>query len=106
MLTQLVRYGHMLKVDLKSARCHVTTSWTVEGSVFAGTIESKCVGVESRVEVESHDEPARVAALLRNAKGGCFAEAAMREPVPVSTTMTLNGEPIDFEQYPRRVERR
>jgi hypothetical protein len=30
----------------------------------------------------------------------------MREPVPVNTMMTLNGQPIDYEKYPRRVERR
>ena len=35
MLTQLVRYGRMLKVDFTAARCRVSAHWTSEGSVFA-----------------------------------------------------------------------
>lgn len=106
MLTQLVRYGHMLKVNLKSARCRVKAHWTSEGSVFAGTISSKCHGVETHVEVESDDDPARVAALLRNAEGGCYAQSAIRQPVPVTGTATVNGQPFDYTEYPRQVERR
>jgi len=106
MLTQLVRYGHMLKVNLKGARCKVTAHWTSEGSVFAGTISSKCHGVETFIEVESDDDPARVAALLRNAEGGCYAQAAIQEPVTVTGTATVNGQPFDYHAYPRRVERR
>jgi hypothetical protein len=105
MLTQLVRYGHMLKVNLKSARCKVKAHWTSEGSVFAGTISSKCHGVETFLEVESDDEPARIAALLRNAEGGCYAQSAIQEPVMVTGTATVNGSPFDYHAYPRRVER-
>ena len=106
MLTQLVRYGHMLKVNIKSARCRVKASWSSEGSVFAGTISSKCHGVETSVEVESDDEPARIAALLRNAEGGCYAQSALQQPVKVTGTATVNGEPFDYQAYPRTVERR
>ena len=106
MLTQLVRYGQMLKVNVKSARCRVKASWTSEGSVFAGTISSKCHGVETFVEVESDDEPARVAALLRNAEGGCYAQSALKDPVPVTGRATVNGQPFDYQAYPRKVERR
>jgi organic hydroperoxide reductase OsmC/OhrA len=106
MLTQLVRYGRMLKVEMRAARCHVEAHWTSEGSVFAGTIGSTCHRVVTRVEVESDDDPARIAALIRNAEGGCYAQSALQRPVPVEGTATLNGEPIDYEQYPRRVPRR
>ena len=106
MLTQLVRYGRMLKVSLKRARCRVKAHWTSEGSVFAGTISSKCHAIETLVEVESDDEPERLAALLRNAEGGCYAQAAIQQPVPASGTATVNGEPFDYHAYPRRVERR
>ena len=106
MLTQLVRYGHMLKVNITSARCRVKAYWTSEGSVFAGTISSKCHGVETLIEVESDDEPARIAALLRNAEGGCYAQAALQEPVRVTGTATVNGQSFDYSAYPRKVERR
>ena len=106
MLTQLVRYGHMLKVSLKSARCRVKAHWTSEGSVFAGTISSKCHGIETHVEVESDDDPARVAALLRNAEGGCYAQSAIQQPVQVTGSATVNGQAFDYHADPRKVRRR
>lgn len=106
MLTQIVRYGRMLKVEFTAARCTVKAHWTSSGSVFAGTISSKCHGVETHVEIDSDDDVERVAALLRNAEGGCYAQSAIQEPVPVVGTATLNGEPMNYEDYPRRVPRR
>jgi organic hydroperoxide reductase OsmC/OhrA len=106
MLTQIVRYGRMLKVEFHAARCHVEAQWSSTGSVFAGTIGSTCHQVTTRVEIDSDDEPARVAALIRNAEGGCYAQSALQEPVKVVGEALLNGEPIDYEQYPRRVKRR
>lgn len=106
MLTQLVRYGRMLKIDIKSATCRVKAHWTSEGSVFLGTIESTCHAVETLVEIESDDDPARVAALVRNAEGGCYAQSAIQRPVPVTGSVTLNGSPLEYDEYPRRVERR
>jgi hypothetical protein len=106
MLTQLARYGRMLKVSFTSARCRVKASCTSEGSVFAGTIESKCHGVETLVEIDSHDEPERIAALLRNAEGGCYARSTIQEVVPVTGSATVNGQAFDYSGYPRWVERR
>jgi hypothetical protein len=106
MLTQIVRYGHMLKVNITRARCVVKAHWTSEGSVFAGTIRSTCHGVETRLELDSDDDVARVAALVRNAEGGCYAQAALQQPVTVVGTVTLNGDPIDYKDYPSQVTRR
>ena len=106
MLTQLARYGQMLKVNVKQASCSVKAHWTSEGSVFAGTISSTCHWVETRVEIESDDDPARVAALVRNAEGGCYAQSALQQPVPVTGRVLLNGQDLDYEAYPRKVERR
>lgn len=106
MLTQLVRYGRMLKVNLQSAKCRVRAHWTSEGSVFRGTIESTCHAVETLVEIESDDDPARVAALVRNAEGGCYAQSAIQRPVPVTGSVTLNGDSLDYTKYPKRVSRK
>lgn len=96
----------MLKVEFSSARCSVEGHWTSEGSVFAGTIAATCHGIETHLEIESDDDPARVAAMVRNARQGCYAEATVSDPVPVAATVSLNGDPLDFSAYPRRVERR
>jgi hypothetical protein len=106
MLTQLVRYGRMLKVNFSAARCRVRAHWTSQGSVFAGTISSTCHAVETHTEIDSEDDPALIAALLRNAEGGCYAQSTLEQPVPVTGTMTVNGEPFDYTGYPRKVARR
>lgn len=106
MLTQIVRYGRMLKVDVTSASCTVKAHWTSSGSVFAGTISSQCHGVETHVALVSDDDIGRLAALLRNAEQGCYAAATLQQPVRVVSTATLNGEPLAYEDYPRAVPKR
>ncbi len=96
----------MLKVDLQKASCQVKAHWTSEGSVFAGTISSTCHWVETHLEIESADDPARVAALVRNAEGGCYAQSALQQPVSVTGTVMFNGADLDYTQYPKKVERR
>lgn len=105
MLTQVVRYGRMLKVAFRSARCRVRAHWTSEGSVFAGTISSTCHAVEILTEIDSDDDPGRVAALVHNAEGGCYARSALLQPVAVSGSVLLNGRPLDVDAYPRTVPR-
>ena len=96
----------MMKVEYRRASCLVRGHWTSEGSVFAGTISSTCHMIEVEFDIESEDDPHRVAALVANAKGGCYAEAMVRKPVPVVGTVRLNGEQFDYESFPRKVERR
>jgi hypothetical protein len=48
--------------------------------------------VETRYEIESPDDPAKVAAMLRNAKNGCWVRAAVANPTPFEETLTLNGK--------------
>ena len=62
----------MLKVEIAKARVHVVAKWHVDGSVLAGTILGDCDGIETHLEVESPDTPARVAAVIKNAENGCF----------------------------------
>lgn len=96
----------MLNVELTAMKAHVKIHWTSSGSVMAGTISSKCHAAEMEVEVESPDDPALVAALVHAAKGGCYAESALLEPVPVTSSVTLNGEPFDYASFPKRTERK
>lgn len=96
----------MLKVELTSARCRVKATWQSYGSVFAGTIGSKCLGIESHLEVESDDDPARVAALIQNAEGGCYAQAAIVNPTPLTSNVSLNGAALEYKSYPSKVNRK
>jgi hypothetical protein len=96
----------MLKANIDSAKCVVKAHWTSEGSVFAGTISSTCHSVEIHTQVESSDDPALIAAVIRNAQGGCYADSALTTPVQVLRTTALNGNSLDIENYPRQVDRR
>ena len=96
----------MLKADITRAAIKVKAHWSSQGSVFQGTITSTCHAVETHLEVESDDDPARVAAVIHNARGGCYAEAAVTQAVPLSATVTLNGEAFDYQAYPSGVARR
>jgi hypothetical protein len=95
----------MLKVQLKNVRIRLRIGWYSQGSVLAGTISSGCTGVETEVEVQSDDNPALIAALIQNARGGCYAEAALTQALVVKATATLNGADFDFGKYPSRPPR-
>jgi uncharacterized OsmC-like protein len=94
LLTQIARYGHMMKIGVDRARVHVRVRNKTEGSVLQGTVEATCLGFETRLELES-DEPAdRIRALLRNAEHGCFTFQALLHEVTISSSVVLNGEPL------------
>jgi len=84
----------MMKVAVHKARVHVTMRNKTEGSVLQGTVKASCLGIETRVELESDEPPDRVVAMLRNAENGCFTMQALLEPVRFNSTVTLNGAPL------------
>jgi organic hydroperoxide reductase OsmC/OhrA len=84
----------MMKVTVNKARVHVTMRNKQEGSVLQGTVKATCLGIDTRVEIESHEAPERVAAMVRNAEHGCFTMQALLEPVRFTTAVSLNGLPL------------
>jgi len=100
----MVRYGHMLKADL-ALKVRVRASWYSQGSVLAGTIESACNDVDVELDVASNESPALIAALIQNARAGCYAEAALTRPVRVEARAKLNGDELDVTSYPKKPAR-
>ena len=96
-MTQVSRYGHMLKVEVTRMTMHVTARFRVTGSVLDDTIEGEMLGAETRLELESPDPPERVAKVVRNAERGCFVMQALLRPVPVVGRTFLNHEPLAGE---------
>ncbi|MBI2205006.1 MAG: OsmC family protein [Candidatus Rokubacteria bacterium] len=90
-MTQVSRYGHMLKVRIDALRMKVTARYRVEGSVLQDTIEGRMLGAETVLEVESAADPAMIARVIRNAERGCFVRQALTKPVPVVARTLLNG---------------
>lgn len=93
-MTQVARYGHMLKVKIDKARMRVVARYRVDGSVLKDTIEANMLGAETTLELESPAPPEQVARVVRNAERGCFVMQALQKPVPVATTASLNGQPL------------
>ena len=93
-MTQVSRYGHMLKVRVDRMRMRVRASYRVTGSVLQDTVQAEMVGAETVLELESPDPPERVARVVRNAERGCFVMQALLRPVPVSGSTLLNGVPL------------
>jgi hypothetical protein len=96
-MTQVSRYGHMLKVTVKSMRMQVRARYRVGGSVLDDSVRASMVGAETTLEIDSPDPPARVARVVRNAERGCFVMQALLEPVPVTGRTVLNGQPLATE---------
>jgi hypothetical protein len=90
-MTQVSRYGHMLKVTINGMRMTVTARFRVDGSVLNDTIQGQMLGAETTLELDSPDPPERVAKVVRNAERGCFVMQALVNPVPVTGRTVLNG---------------
>ncbi len=89
-----------MKVEISSVKAHVAVHFGLQGSVLAGTIEASAPKVETSYEIESplaetKEGRDRVAAMLRNARNGCWVRAAVANPTPFEDKSTLNGEPIE-----------
>jgi organic hydroperoxide reductase OsmC/OhrA len=90
----------MMKVAIDKARVYVAARFKVEGSVLAQTVHARLDDVQTRLEVESKEAPERVAGVVRNAENGCFVMQALLNPVPVSSTVQLNGAGMDLQAFP------
>ena len=90
-MTQVSRYGHMLKITVNGMRMRVTARYRVDGSVRNDTIQGQMLGAETTLEIDSPDPPDRVARVVRNAERGCFVMQALLKPVPITGRTLLNG---------------
>ena len=90
-MTQVSRYGHMLKVTVNGMRMRVTARYRVDGSVLNDTVQARMIGAETTLEIDSPDARDRVAKVIRNAERGCFVMQALQHPVPVTGRTVLNG---------------
>jgi organic hydroperoxide reductase OsmC/OhrA len=93
-MTQVARYGHMLKVTVTRMTMHVKATYRVTGSVLNDTVAAEMLGAETRLELESPDTPERVGKLVRNAERGCFVMQALVRPVPITGQTLLNDRPL------------
>ena len=94
-MTQVSRYGHMLKVTVTRMTMTVTARFRVTGSVLNDTIQGEMLGAETVLSVDAPEPPERVARVVANAERGCFVMQALLRPVPITGRTLLDGAPLD-----------
>ena len=57
-----------MKVNITKVRAEASVHFDISGSVLAGTIRAGAPKVETKYEIESPDDPAKVAAMLRRSE--------------------------------------
>ena len=86
----------MLKLDVTKATARVRGRFFGRGSVVAETIDTGCENVSVELDIESDESPDAIAKLARVSEAGCFVIQSLRAPVPVATSLILNGGTIDL----------
>jgi len=71
-MSQIGRFADMLKVEITKVRSHIVAHEEVVGSAIEETIYGVCTRIETTYEIESPDDPAKVAAVIRNARNACI----------------------------------
>ena len=82
----------MTKTRITKAKVRVLIHWYLTGSVIKGTVDSGCREVETHLEIESDDSQPKVDHVVRMAKKGCFAEQLVVRPVPLTSSVRINGQ--------------
>jgi hypothetical protein len=96
----------MMKTKIDKARIFVKAKLKSEGSVLAETVKAQGLGFETRLELESKEPPARVAAVVRNAENGCYVLQSLLNPVPVERKFALNGTEFNPDGFARKDAKR
>jgi len=88
----------MTKLDVKSIRLKQITRFFMKGSALQGTMRGGAIGLESQIEVESSEPPAKIRHLIKMGEQTCFTLQSLINPVPVKTTVILNGAPLALDE--------
>ncbi len=64
---------------------------------MAETDHTSSTGVETHLEIESEEDPSKIAKLARVSEAGCYVIQSLRNPTPVSLQVSLNGQELNFQ---------
>ena len=85
---------------MTQARARIALHVAAEGSVLAQTIQARADRIVIHFDIQSNDEPGRVAGLVRNARNGCYVRQTINRPGLFVDTINLNGQPFHPDDYP------
>jgi hypothetical protein len=84
----------MMKLKVRKSKVRVEFDFMLSGSVLKGTVKSTWNSVTTKLEIDSDEPMEKIVALVKNAKGGCFAENLVTQQVPLRSSVTLRGETV------------
>jgi hypothetical protein len=94
MLTQLSRFGKITKLEIQAMRLRQVTRFFMKGSVLEGTLRGGGLGLETQIEISSNESKDKIRHLVKMGEQTCFTLQSLVHPIPVATSVTLNGEPL------------
>ena len=86
----------MMKLKVRKSKCRVEFDYVLSGSVLKGTVKTTWKSVTTKLDIDSDEPLDKIVALVRNAKGGCFAENLVVQQVPLVSSVTLRGETVEL----------
>ena len=87
----------MTKIGYRRVLIKQTARFFREGSVLAGTASAGPVDIVTEIDVQSDESDDRIRHLAKMAEKTCFAFQTMINPVPATTSVTLNGKPLELK---------
>jgi hypothetical protein len=86
----------MMKIEIRDLRIKVDAQYHRAGSILAGTASAGAdtVAMEAIFNADAPEEKLRE--LVRMAEASCYTAGALREPVPLALSATINGEQWDL----------
>ncbi len=94
MLTQLSRFGKITKLNVRAMRIKQVTRFFMKGSALQGTLRGGALGLETHIEIDSEEPADKIRHLVKMGEQMCFTLQSLINPVPVTTSVALNGEPV------------
>jgi organic hydroperoxide reductase OsmC/OhrA len=96
MFSQLTRYASELDIPIYNAEMDIRASYDQRGKLGMDDSPSACEGMEYEFSIESPASPEEIKELIRWIDKGCHAANTIRNPVPVSGRVKLNGEELEL----------
>lgn len=94
MLTQLSRFGKIAQLSIQAMRIRQVTRFFMRGSALQGTLRGGPIGLDTHIEFDSDEPPEKIRHLVKMGEQTCFTLQSLINPVPIRTSVTLNGEPV------------
>jgi len=85
-----------MSIQAIGVRIRVEARYHREGSVLRGDAHTICDGIHTELHFESVDTDERNRHLARMAEASCFTIAALRQPVPCTLAVSVNGAMLEL----------